>query len=270
MLFNLHLPPRQTCRLHRLSTPGSSASIDAKGIGGAEHGGMPPVERVRAWHRARRWNRRPPRSGAMPAIHHHRPHMKPSISTLCRAAILLPAAMICSQCAYEPVTQANAAQVSGADLSRDARAALDDLYEREPAARRLGRSATAVLVFPHIRKGGLMVGAEAGNGVLFGRNGRVEGYYQSAGASYGLQAGVQEYGYALFLMNSAELSQLNRAAGWEIGSSPDVVMVDRGMSATLTTRTADRGTFAFVFNQRGLMAGLSFKGTKITRIQPGR
>ena len=30
------------------------------------------------------------------------------------------------------------------------------------------------------------------------------------------------------------------------------------------------GTYAFFFNQRGLMAGLGLKGSKITRINPGR
>jgi len=84
-----------------------------------------------------------------------------------------------------------------------------------------------------------------------------------------LQAGVQKYGYVLFLMNSSEVAHLNRAAGWEVGSSPSLVVVDRGIAATVTSRTVDSGVYAYVFNQKGLMAGLSFKGTKITRIQPG-
>jgi lipid-binding SYLF domain-containing protein len=196
--------------------------------------------------------------------------MTTSIPTICRLALYIAAPAMLSQCAYDPVTRANAAQASRGDIASDARAALNDLYNKEPGALRLSRSAAGILVFPHITKGGLMVGAEAGNGVLFGRDGSVQGYYQSAGASYGLQAGVQQYGYALFLMSGSEVAQLNQAAGWEVGSSPDVVVVDRGKSATLTTRTRDRGTYAYVFSQKGLMAGISFKGTKITRIRPGR
>jgi hypothetical protein len=46
--------------------------------------------------------------------------------------------------------------------------------------------------------------------------------------------------------------------------------VDRGIAHTITSRTIDQGVYAYVFNQKGLMAGLSFKGTKITRIQPNR
>jgi len=125
-------------------------------------------------------------------------------------------------------------------------------------------------VFPNVTKGGLMVGAEAGNGVLFGRDGQASGYYQTAGASYGLQAGVQQFGYALFLMSPSDVANVDRAAGWEVGSSPDFVVVDRGKSATLTSRTVDRGAYAYVFSQKGLMAGVSFKGTKVTRIDPRR
>ena len=196
--------------------------------------------------------------------------MNHSIPIICRIALMLAAPALMTQCAYDPVTRANASQASGSEISSQARAALEDLYAKEPGARRLGRSAAGILVFPQITKGGLMVGAEAGNGVLFGSDGENMGYYQTAGASYGLQAGVQQFGYALFLMSSADVANLNRAAGWEVGSSPDFVVVDRGKSATLTSRTVDRGTCAYVFGQKGLMAGVSFKGTKVTRIKPGR
>ena len=195
--------------------------------------------------------------------------MNISIPTFCRIALALVAPGFLTQCAHEPVTRANAQHASSGEISGDARAALDQLYVSDPGARKLGKKAAGILVFPHIAKGGLVVGAEAGNGVLFGRDGRVKGYYQTAGASYGLQAGVQKYGYVLFLMSSSEVAQLNRAAGWEVGSSPGLVVVDRGIAATVTSRTVDTGVYAYVFNQKGLMAGLSFKGTKITRIQPG-
>jgi lipid-binding SYLF domain-containing protein len=197
-------------------------------------------------------------------------NMNTSIPLICRFTLMLAAPALLTQCAYDPMTRANASQAISSDISRDARAALDDLYAKEPGARRLARSAAGILVFPNVRKGGLMVGVEAGNGVLFARNGEAMGYYQTAGASYGLQAGVQQFGYALFLMSPSDVANLDRAAGWEVGSSPDFVVVDRGKSATLTSRTVDRGTYAYVFSQKGLMAGVSFKGTKVTRIDPRR
>ena len=71
-------------------------------------------------------------------------------------------------------------------------------------------------------------------------------------------------------MTSREVSNLNEAAGWEVGSSPSVVIVNTGMVADLTTKTVEKGTYAFTFDQKGLMAGISLKGTKITRIHPGQ
>jgi lipid-binding SYLF domain-containing protein len=87
-------------------------------------------------------------------------------------------------------------------------------------------------------------------------------------ASYGLQAGVQTFGYALFLMNQKALAYLEESAGWEIGVGPSLVVVDKGTAAALTTTTARSDVYAFFFDQRGLMAGIGLQGTKITRIHP--
>jgi lipid-binding SYLF domain-containing protein len=195
--------------------------------------------------------------------------MKTPLQLICRISLLTLSGVLLSQCAHEPVTQANAANASRREIAADSRAALNNLYAKNAAARRIGRSASGVLVFPHIMKGGFVFGAEGGNGALLGGDGSVRGYYQTAGASWGLQAGAQKFGYALFLMNSKEVAKLNQAAGWSAGSSPDLVVVDRGLSAELTTKTIDRSAYAFVFDQRGLMGGISLKGSKITRINPG-
>ncbi len=47
-----------------------------------------------------------------------------------------------------------------------------------------------MLVFPSITKAGFMVGGQYGEGVLYER-GKPVGYYNTAGASYGLQIGAQ-------------------------------------------------------------------------------
>ena len=83
--------------------------------------------------------------------------------------------------------------------------------------------------------------------------------------SYGLQAGVQKFGYALFFMNQKAVDWINNTRGWEIGTGPSVVLVDKGMARTITTDTMHSGIYAFTFDQRGLMAGLGIQGSKITR-----
>jgi lipid-binding SYLF domain-containing protein len=173
-------------------------------------------------------------------------------------------------CGNDPVTNFNAASVNPRQLADDSRASLNRLYRTNPAAKRLGKSAKGILVFPEITKGGFMIGGMGGNGALIRPDGGVRDFYQVAGVSYGLQIGVQRHGYALFLMDDDALANLNRASGWELGSSPNLVVVDQGMAATLSTKTINRGTYAFIFNQRGLMGGIGLQGAKITRIHPPR
>ena len=88
---------------------------------------------------------------------------------------------------------AGAIAADRAALERDARNAYQKLIARLPVAKTLSRDAVAVLVFPKIIKAGLVVGGQYGDGVLF-RNGMAVGYYNTSGASYGVQAGAQEYG----------------------------------------------------------------------------
>jgi len=153
-----------------------------------------------------------------------------------------------------------------AALERDARAALQKLTTTVPAAKSLSGSATAVLVFPKITKAGLGIGAQYGDGVLF-RGGKVAGFYNTKGASYGLQAGAQQFGYAMFLMNEKAVGALGANDGFEVGVGPSVVVMDEGMGKTMTTTTVKDDIYAFVFSQKGLMGGLGLQGNKITRLK---
>jgi len=112
-------------------------------------------------------------------------------------------------------------------LERDARAALQKLTATVPAAKSLSSSTTAVLVFPKITKAGLGIGAQYGDGVLF-KGGKVAGFYNTSGASYGLQAGAQQFGYAMFLINDKEVSALGANEGFEVGVGPSIVVMDEG------------------------------------------
>ncbi|MCP5229359.1 lipid-binding SYLF domain-containing protein [Accumulibacter sp.] len=150
-------------------------------------------------------------------------------------------------------------------LETQARNAYQKLIARVPAAKALSRDAVAVLVFPKITKAGLLVGGQYGDGVLF-RDGKTAAYYNTSGASYGLQAGAQQYGYAMFFMNEKALQTLNQAEGFEVGVGPSIVVLDQGMAKSLTTTTANNDIYALVFAQTGLMAGVGLQGNKITRL----
>ncbi len=154
-------------------------------------------------------------------------------------------------------------------ISQQADQALRALYAAHPKARELAKAAKAILVFPKIIKAGLIVGGQGGDGVLRAGS-RTLGYYNISAASFGLQAGVQQFSYALFFMNDSALKYLQESDGWAFGSGPSVVVVDKGAAASLTSTTVTQDVYAFAFGQSGLMAGLGLEGSKITHINPGR
>ena len=156
---------------------------------------------------------------------------------------------------------------SAAEIDQKVEVALEQLLASHPAARSLAGEARAILVFPNIVKGGFLFGGQFGDGALRS-GGRTLGYYRTLSASYGLQAGIQTYGYALFLMNDKARAYLDESKGWEIGVGPTLVVVDKGTASALTTTTARSDVYAFFFDQQGLMAGLGLQGTKIVRIHP--
>ena len=166
------------------------------------------------------------------------------------------------------------AQTTVSELQFSAERALSRLVAGVPAARALSKDAVAVLVFPRISRAGFVFGVQYGEGVLFRAPGesthfrdlRPAGYYRNFGGSWGLQAGAQQFGYALFFMTEPALAALTNTSGFEIGVGPTVVVVDQGRAASLTTMNAGTDIYAFIFSQRGLMAGLGLQGNRITQI----
>jgi lipid-binding SYLF domain-containing protein len=160
--------------------------------------------------------------------------------------------------------RANAATAE--DLNKDADQALKSLYRGNTVAEDISKKARAVLVFPNIIKAGLIFGGSYGEGLLK-QGSRVVDYYNSVSGSWGLQAGAQSYGYVVFLMNDKAVDYINRSDGWEIGVGPTVVVVNEGVAKNLSTSTLKDDAYAFIFDQSGLMAGVSIEGTKISRIK---
>lgn len=156
-----------------------------------------------------------------------------------------------------------------AELRKEAAAALEKLYETKPATKEIGEKALAVLVFPNVIKAGFMIGGQRGDGVLF-KNGEAVGYFNTTAASYGFQAGVTKFSYALFFMDQKSLDSLYKADGFELGAAPSLVVADEGFTSDLSTKTLQKGIYAFFFGQKGLMAGISVQGTKITEFTPSK
>ncbi|SHK50166.1 Lipid-binding SYLF domain-containing protein [Roseomonas rosea] len=181
------------------------------------------------------------------------------------ATRLLPAAatLLAAPALLRPRT---AQAATAAEINADVAAALTRL-RNTPNTRPLFTAARATLVFPRIIQGGFIVGGQYGEGALI-RGGNTVGYFNIAGLSLGLLAGAQAAGLAMFFMTDEALSALMRADGWEIGTGPSVVVLDRGLQANITATTLREPVYAITFNQEGLMAALALNGTKITRINP--
>jgi lipid-binding SYLF domain-containing protein len=158
---------------------------------------------------------------------------------------------------------------TAAEIDRDVDSAIEKLYAGSPVAKELSKVAKGILVFPDVIKGGLIVGGQYGKGALR-VDGKTVGYYNTVAASYGLQAGAQSFGFAMFFMTQDALEYLKKSSGWEIGVGPSIVIVDEGVARSLTTTTARDEIYAFFFNQKGLMAGLGLQGSKITQIHPDK
>ena len=177
-----------------------------------------------------------------------------------RSVLISVAAMILTATASSP------AAAGDAELDADALSAYKQLVATVPGAKAISKDAVAVLVFPSITKAGFMVGGQYGKGVLL-KGGKPAGHYNTTGASFGLQIGAQQFGYAMFFMNQKSLDALTESDGFEVGVGPTVVVADEGMGKNLTSMTAQEDIYAFIFSQKGLMAGIGLQGNKITRLK---
>jgi lipid-binding SYLF domain-containing protein len=144
--------------------------------------------------------------------------------------------------------------------------ALTRLRDQE-GTRILADNAKAILVFPRIIRGGFVFGGQYGNGAMI-EGSETTGYYNIAGASFGLQIGAQSYGLAMFIMTAEALDFFRKSQGWEIGTGPSVVALDAGLAGSLTSTTMSQDVYAVTFGQQGLMAALTLDGQKISRITP--
>jgi len=123
------------------------------------------------------------------------------------------------------------------------------------------------LVFPTVYKGGFVVGGEYGEGVLR-VNGKSVAYYNIASASIGLQIGAQKTSYIFAFADQHALDSFTRSNGWEVGVDGSVAIVKWGQGIDISSISFEKPIYAFVFDNKGLMANVSLEGTKFTKIKP--
>jgi lipid-binding SYLF domain-containing protein len=132
---------------------------------------------------------------------------------------------------------------------------------------RLADRAAGMLVFPRVTKGGLGIGGEHGDGVLF-IHGQPSGYYDVSAASVGLTAGVARHSEVILFMDHGALDRFQNTHDWSIGADTDVAVMSRGAGGEYDSAQLNRPILAFMFGERGLIGDVSLAGSKISQSHP--
>jgi lipid-binding SYLF domain-containing protein len=146
-------------------------------------------------------------------------------------------------------------------------AARDYLRNTYPSLNELFANSRGILYIPVVTEAGLFVGGSYGRGALRINDMTVD-YYSATRASFGLQAGAQQYAHALFFMTEQALSDFRFSPGWAASADMRYATPTQGGSLGTESTTQFSPVIAVVFGQSGILAGASLAGVKYSRIIP--
>ena len=179
-------------------------------------------------------------------------------------AALAAMLVIASGCTTSgPSTGDPAARRKAIDASVDS--SLSTLYQQVPDSRDLIGRAAGVLVFPNVVEAGFVVGASRGQGALR-VGGKTVSYHATTSGSLGLQAGAQSTAVFVLFMTQDALQRFQASRGWTVGADASVTIINVGATAQVTSATAQQPVVGYVLSNRGLMAGVTLDGARVTRL----
>jgi lipid-binding SYLF domain-containing protein len=143
--------------------------------------------------------------------------------------------------------------------------ALDRFYSQVQGGQEFAKTAKGLLVMPNVTKAAFVVGGEYGEGALRVGGKNVD-YYNMAAGSAGFQIGAQAKDMIIAFMTDEALKKFRSSAGWEAGVDGNIAVLNLGAGGKLDTTTIKDPIVAFVFDVKGLMADLSLKGAKFTKL----
>jgi lipid-binding SYLF domain-containing protein len=155
---------------------------------------------------------------------------------------------------------------TAAEINASVNACLDRFYKQVKSGKELAGKAKGVLVLPGVIKAGLIVGGEYGEGALRVA-GKTVSYYNLAAGSVGFQIGGEAKDIILMFMTDTALKQFQASKGWEVGLDGNVALVTIGGGERVDFTKMNDPIIAFVFDVKGLMADISLKGAKLTKIE---
>jgi len=130
-------------------------------------------------------------------------------------------------------------------------------------SRQILRGARAVLIVPQLIKGGFVFGAEGGDGVLLQRLGRgwsAPAFYTLGSASFGLQIGLEEARFVMFIMSDRALKAIEQSK-FTFGGEAGLTVVTLGANAQGATSTNLTGDIIVWASSKGAYGGLTLQGS---------
>ena len=153
------------------------------------------------------------------------------------------------------------------EIDASVKAAKDRFVKDVRGAGEYLKIAKGILVMPNITKAGFLVGGQYGTGALQ-TGGTTVDYYSLAGASFGFQAGAEKFDMIILFITDEALKKFRESKGWEAGVDAEVTMIKAGADVSLETLRSQSPVVGFVIDQKGLMGGVSVKGSKFSKTQP--
>jgi lipid-binding SYLF domain-containing protein len=153
------------------------------------------------------------------------------------------------------------AQVGGwnPELQKDAKEALNQMLEKNPKLQSYVDNAYGYAVFPKITKAGLGIGGAAGSGVVY-QNNEAIGSSKLKQASFGLQAGGQQYSEAIFFENKEAFEHFTNG-NLKFDAQASAVAITAGASIDVSYKN---GVAVFTYTLGGLMYEASIGGQHFT------
>lgn len=177
-------------------------------------------------------------------------------------SLFLSAVLLIIAAGHSPVANAASKQ----ELDAKVQEAIQALYDKSSAAKKLAGRAAGMLVFPTVLKAGIGVGGEYGEGALLVGGNTVD-YYNTVAASIGFQLGAQSKTQVILFMTEDALDQFRASEGWEVGLDGSVAIANFGAGGQIDSKTVKEPVIGFVLSNKGLMYNLSLEGAKITKIK---
>jgi lipid-binding SYLF domain-containing protein len=143
--------------------------------------------------------------------------------------------------------------------------AIERFYKQVEGAEELVKASKGILVMPNVKKAAFIVGGEYGQGALR-VGGKSVDYYNTISGSIGLQIGGEAKDIILLFMTDEALKQFRASKGWEAGVDGNVALITIGAGGRADTRTLKDPIVGYVFDAKGLIADISLKGAKFSKV----